>query len=348
MIAFSTLPPLFCLLSPRSPQLWLPGGGLLGESCCRDCLLSSVAMSSSSNRAFGHSWWLLESYLLCFWLISAIWAALLWPGPLHRNRYIHYVAILRKRRGAPSGSAGSERIEALRYQRVKKAKKVGINNNNSKARRKTGVPPSQTQQPHTSQVLQPEEALYLRKKKKKLTRQDPYARFSALLYRRPTREDQKAILASMDTADPDHATLLWSPRDYRPHSPQIWAPSTFAQPANVFTSTANTNGLLIFSVMLHLFWMHAIQGFAPVLLPQIQKERSFWADWKENILSYIWSLGFSGSYQTVYSIRVQLPSFLPTDSTIICSRSQGSYRYTSTPPKAQCCYSITTNILTDF
>ncbi|XP_073791466.1 protein turtle homolog B isoform X6 [Danio rerio] len=113
-----------------------------------------------------------------------------------------------KRRGAPSGSAGSERIEALRYQRVKKAKKVGINNNNSKARRKTGVPPSQTQQPHTSQVLQPEEALYLRKKKKKLTRQDPYARFSALLYRRPTREDQKAILASMDTADPDHATLL--------------------------------------------------------------------------------------------------------------------------------------------
>uniref|UniRef100_A0A8C2D4Z8 Immunoglobulin superfamily, member 9Bb n=1 Tax=Cyprinus carpio TaxID=7962 RepID=A0A8C2D4Z8_CYPCA len=113
-----------------------------------------------------------------------------------------------KRRGAPSGSAGSERIEALRCQRVKKAKKVGINNNNSKTRRKTGVPPSQTQQPHTSQVLQPEEALYLRKKKKKLTRQDPYTRFSALLYRRPPREDQKAILASMDSADPDHATLL--------------------------------------------------------------------------------------------------------------------------------------------
>ncbi|XP_056587685.1 protein turtle homolog B isoform X2 [Triplophysa dalaica] len=113
-----------------------------------------------------------------------------------------------KRRGAPSGSAGSERIEALRYQRVKKAKKVGINNNNSKSRHNMVVPASQTQQPHTSQVLQPEEALYLRKKKKKLTRQDPYTRFSALLYRRPAREDQKAILASMDTADPDHATLL--------------------------------------------------------------------------------------------------------------------------------------------
>lgn len=69
-----------------------------------------------------------------------------------------------------------------------------------------GVSTSQTQQLRDSQVLQPEEALYLRKKKK---RQDPYARFSALLYRRPPREDQKAILASMDTVDPDHATLLW-------------------------------------------------------------------------------------------------------------------------------------------
>ncbi|XP_036380044.1 protein turtle homolog B isoform X2 [Megalops cyprinoides] len=113
-----------------------------------------------------------------------------------------------KRLGASSAPAGSERIEALRYQRVKKAKKVAINNNNSKSRRKTGMATSQTQQLHASQVLQPEEALYLRKKKKRPARQDPYARFSALLYRRPPREDQKAILASMDTGDPDHATLL--------------------------------------------------------------------------------------------------------------------------------------------
>lgn len=76
-----------------------------------------------------------------------------------------------------------------------------------------GVLTSQTQQLHTSQVLQPEEALYLRKKKRKLTRQDPYARFSALLYRRPPQDDQKAILASMDTVDPDHATFLWGPRE---------------------------------------------------------------------------------------------------------------------------------------
>lgn len=72
-----------------------------------------------------------------------------------------------------------------------------------------GVSTSQTQQAHTSQVLQPEEALYLRKKKKRPILHDPYTRFSALLYRRPPQEDQKAILASMDNIDLDHATLLW-------------------------------------------------------------------------------------------------------------------------------------------
>ncbi|KAJ7996934.1 hypothetical protein DPEC_G00223660 [Dallia pectoralis] len=113
------------------------------------------------------------------------------------------------RPSAASVPARSERIDALRYQRIKKAKKVMVvNNNNSKSRRKTGVSASQTQQDYTSQVLQPEEALYLHKKKKKLIRQDPYTRFSTLLYRRPPQEDQKAILASMDNVDPDHATLL--------------------------------------------------------------------------------------------------------------------------------------------
>lgn len=72
-----------------------------------------------------------------------------------------------------------------------------------------GVSTSQTQQASTSQVLQPEEALYLRKKKKRPILHDPYTRFSALLYRRPPQEDQKAILASMDNIDLDHATLLW-------------------------------------------------------------------------------------------------------------------------------------------
>ncbi|XP_067350645.1 protein turtle homolog B-like isoform X3 [Channa argus] len=113
-----------------------------------------------------------------------------------------------KRRGAPSALLGSERIDALKYQRIKKAKKMTINNNNSKARKKAGVSTSQTQQAYTSQVLQPEEALYLRKKKKRPILHDPYTRFSALLYRRPPREDQKAILASMDNIDLDHATLL--------------------------------------------------------------------------------------------------------------------------------------------
>ncbi|KAJ3589584.1 hypothetical protein NHX12_010429 [Muraenolepis orangiensis] len=113
-----------------------------------------------------------------------------------------------RRRGAPTGHPGSERIDALRYQRIKKAKKMMMNNNNSKARRKTGVSTSQTQQAYTSQEPPPEEAAYLRKKKKRPIRHDPYIRFSALLYRRPLQEDQRAILASMDSMDPDHATLL--------------------------------------------------------------------------------------------------------------------------------------------
>ncbi|KAG7224646.1 hypothetical protein INR49_011399, partial [Caranx melampygus] len=115
-----------------------------------------------------------------------------------------------KRRGAPSALSGSERIDALRYQRIKKAKKMTLNNNNSKTRKKADVSASQTQtqQAYTSQVLQPEEALYLRKKRKRPILHDPYTRFSALLYRRPPREDQKAILACMDNIDLDHATLL--------------------------------------------------------------------------------------------------------------------------------------------
>lgn len=46
--------------------------------------------------------------------------------------------LCRKHQGMLSGPAGSERIEALKYQRVKKAKKVAVNNNNSKIRRKIG------------------------------------------------------------------------------------------------------------------------------------------------------------------------------------------------------------------
>lgn len=74
-----------------------------------------------------------------------------------------------------------------------------------------GVSTTQTQQAYTSQVLKPEDALYLYKKKKRPLLHDPYACFSALLYRQSPQEDQKAIMASMDNLDPDHATLLWKP-----------------------------------------------------------------------------------------------------------------------------------------
>ncbi len=48
-------------------------------------------------------------------------------------------SLSRKHRGAQSALSGSERIDALRYQRVKKAKKMTMNNNNSKTRKKAGV-----------------------------------------------------------------------------------------------------------------------------------------------------------------------------------------------------------------
>ncbi|XP_064157905.1 protein turtle homolog B isoform X2 [Anguilla rostrata] len=111
-----------------------------------------------------------------------------------------------KHLGALSAPAGSESVDALRYRHVKKAKKMATNN--AKSKQKPGVCISQTRQLHASQVLQPEEALYLRKAKKRSARQAPYARLSALLYRRPPRDDQKAILASMDTADLDNITPL--------------------------------------------------------------------------------------------------------------------------------------------
>ncbi|KAG9348592.1 hypothetical protein JZ751_002330 [Albula glossodonta] len=130
------------------------------------------------------------------------------PHKVPAKRYGPEDSRFRKHLGASSAPAGSESVDALRYRRVKKAKKIATNNNNSKSKRKQGVCTSQTRQLHASQVLQPEEALYLRKKKKRSARQDPYARLSALLYRRQPREDQKAILACMDTEDLDNITLL--------------------------------------------------------------------------------------------------------------------------------------------
>lgn len=63
--------------------------------------------------------------------------------------------------------------------------------------------------------------------------------------------------------------------------PKLWAPSTFAQPANVFTSTPDSNGLLLFSFPLCSMYhkkMLVFQGFALVHLPQIRKDLSSWAD----------------------------------------------------------------------
>lgn len=50
-----------------------------------------------------------------------------------------FLFLLRKRGGVP---VGPERIEALRYQRLKKVKKMVVNNNNSKSRKKAGECPA--------------------------------------------------------------------------------------------------------------------------------------------------------------------------------------------------------------
>lgn len=70
---------------------------------------------------------------------------------------------------------------------------------------------SQVQQHPNSQVLWPDEAVCLRKKKRH-SRQDPFARLSALkddLCHRQVPEDQTAILNNVDHDDSSgHATLL--------------------------------------------------------------------------------------------------------------------------------------------
>lgn len=65
---------------------------------------------------------------------------------------------------------------------------------------------SQDQQLPNSQVLWPDEAVCLRKKKRH-SRPDPFARLSDLCHRQ-LPEDQTAILNSVDHDDPGHATLL--------------------------------------------------------------------------------------------------------------------------------------------
>ncbi|XP_030394352.1 protein turtle homolog B isoform X3 [Gopherus evgoodei] len=113
-------------------------------------------------------------------------------------------------RPSPSGNAAApERLEALKYQRIKKPKKSS--KGSSKSRKQSNGSASQVQQLPNSQVLWPDEAVSLRKKKRH-SRQDPFARLSALkddLCHRQLPEDQTAILNSVDHDDSGgHATLL--------------------------------------------------------------------------------------------------------------------------------------------
>ncbi|XP_070621222.1 protein turtle homolog B [Erythrolamprus reginae] len=110
-----------------------------------------------------------------------------------------------RRRPSPTRDAAApERLEALKYQRIKKPKK-------SKSKKQSNGSASQVQHHLNSQVLWPDEAVCLRKKKRH-SRQDPFARLSALkddLCHRQIPEDQTAILNNVDHDDSSgHATLL--------------------------------------------------------------------------------------------------------------------------------------------
>ncbi|XP_034789977.3 protein turtle homolog B isoform X2 [Pan paniscus] len=105
---------------------------------------------------------------------------------------------------APGNAAAPERLEALKYQRIKKPKKSS--KGSSKSKKRSDDSASQTQQLPNSQVLWPDEAVCLRKKKRH-SRPDPFARLSDLCHRQ-LPEDQTAILNSVDHDDPGHATLL--------------------------------------------------------------------------------------------------------------------------------------------
>ncbi|XP_063167345.1 protein turtle homolog B [Candoia aspera] len=109
-----------------------------------------------------------------------------------------------KRSSPTRNAAAPERLEALKYQRIKKPKK-------SKSKKQINGSASQVQQHPNSQVLWPDEAVCLRKKKRH-ARQDPFARLSALkddLCHRQVPEDQTAILNNVDHDDSSgHATLL--------------------------------------------------------------------------------------------------------------------------------------------
>ncbi|XP_035753390.1 protein turtle homolog B [Egretta garzetta] len=87
-------------------------------------------------------------------------------------------AAVSSKRPSPSGDAAApERLEALKYQRIKKPKKSskGL----LKSRKQSNGSASQVQHLPSSQVLWPDEAVCLRKKKRH-PRQDPFARLSAL------------------------------------------------------------------------------------------------------------------------------------------------------------------------
>ncbi|XP_061638469.1 protein turtle homolog B isoform X1 [Phyllopteryx taeniolatus] len=106
--------------------------------------------------------------------------------------------------GAGDAAVGSESLPALLHHCITKAKGVATNNNNNAtSARRTGVAPSQTQQPCQT----PHQDEVLSRMRKRQTKNNPYLYLTSLLHRRRSEDDQTGILTGADLEGPNYGTL---------------------------------------------------------------------------------------------------------------------------------------------
>ncbi len=161
----------------------------------------------------------------------------------------------------------------------------------------TGVPPSQTPAaPHLSGPPARRSSLPPQEEEKVDSPGPVRPLLRSAVPPPPPETTRKPILASMDTADPDHATLLWSPRDYRPHSPQTLSSFHLCSASQRLHVHTWLQWLLLFSFLLRSMChkkMLVFQGFALVHLPSNSEGSVILSRLKKNILnasSYLWDL----------------------------------------------------------
>ncbi|KAK1328455.1 hypothetical protein QTO34_012028 [Cnephaeus nilssonii] len=170
------------LLRPEPPPPQLPTSGKLQTDRQTDKLLRSACLREHTLN----SWC---SRYQSAWTPVSIWAVLSRQASPQLNR---------THPPAPGNAAAPERLEALKYQRIKKPKKSS--KGSSKSKKRSDGPASQAQQLPNSQVLWPDEAVCLRKKKRH-SRPDPFARLSDLCHRQ-LPEDRRPFSTAWTTTTP--------------------------------------------------------------------------------------------------------------------------------------------------